>query len=80
MSDEDLDVALTFTESEIAAFRLGPRGCRACKYFVPGMGPAFDDLYGEPPECRKHPNRSYLLSFPFRNTKCKDWRLRKEES
>jgi len=47
-----------------------PNGCRGCWWYVPSYR-GFEDLYPEPPECKRHPQYMNLKTFPFRNrAKC----------
>ena len=50
----------------------GPRDCRDCKWLSKAIeGYECEHIWWW--ECRQFPGRENLLSFPFRNTKCKGW-------
>lgn len=52
-----------------------PKSCRSCRHFyMDGEGwelPQFNY-----PNCRAHPGRGNLKSFPFQNTKCPTHQLK----
>jgi hypothetical protein len=51
------------------------RSCTDCVHYIPGSpGGCYPDWVSEAPECLQHPAKSSHVRFPFRDTKCKDWR------
>lgn len=55
---------------------MGTRDCRVCRFFTSGGEARAPDYESWGPECDKHPEYEALKSFPFRNTKCRDFNPR----
>lgn len=50
--------------------------CRDCKYFYMDGDRLWELPQFDYPNCSKKPNFAHLKSFPFKDTKCKDFEVK----